>query len=111
MERLGLENHSLLPASINDLIEHTYVEGLKVYPGPGLCFAIVLMLGYALTVRFRNERIVLVVLPFVLLWATLMLATPLSTALRYVFPMVVAIPFLVSLLFCKRRYAAKGALE
>lgn len=84
---------------MNEFVDRVHVRGLDFYPGPGLCFAVVLLLGYALTIRFQSALSLLLVAPYALLWVTLMLATPLSTALRYAFPMLIAIPFLTSLLF------------
>jgi hypothetical protein len=108
MERFALNNHSLLPTEMDAFLESTYVPALDLYPGPGQCFALLLLVGFALTARYRSARPLLALSPYMLLWATLMLATPLSTALRYAFPMLVALPFLTALLFARPQPLSSG---
>lgn len=101
MEDYGLSNQSFYPQGVQEWFAQTYPK-LLVFPGPGACFALVLLFGYALTIKTRRTWPLLLVLPHVLLWCTLMLASPLSLALRYVFPMVCAIPFLAASLALPR---------
>lgn len=101
MEEYGLHNESFYPQHVQSWFTQTYSQ-LLVFLGPGACFALILLLGFGLTLKHRRAWPLLVVLPLVLLWGTLMLATPLSLALRYVFPMVCAIPILAGALFAPR---------
>lgn len=100
IDRWGLYNESLYPEPIATFLDNVYRKCMW-YPGAGLCFLAILLCSFILQVRLRSFRWLLVSLPFIALWLTLLIATPIAVALRYAFPFVVAIPFFIVLPFAK----------
>lgn len=50
----------------------------------------------------KGKKILAVVSPIILMWGTLMIATPVATQSRYVFAFVFMIPILIGMLFLQK---------
>jgi len=101
---IGLEGHDLIDAtlgfSMQDGISFIIRVGRKL---PGLrIFASMAMQMLAVlvfvmqTMRRKEKREIIPVIPLVILWATLMVATPAFCLLRYMFPLFLLWPVLIA---------------
>jgi len=66
-------------------------------PSPGALFAAMLVLAFIAMWREKKTAAMATVAPGVLLWLTLFISTPLSTALRYGFLFLIALPVLAGM--------------
>lgn len=107
MEEWGLSNRSLYPESISVSMDGFLRAVTSVFPGPGACFALIMLGCFLLCCRRGSAKYVLVFLPFILLWGTLLIATPLACAFRYAFPFAVVLPFVVAMLFIPEKRVAR----
>ena len=107
MEEWGLSNRSLYPESISVPMDGFLRAATSVFPGPGACFALIMLGCFLLCCRRGSAKYVLVFLPFILLWGTLLIATPLACAFRYAFPFAVVLPFVVAMLFISENRVAR----
>lgn len=93
----GLYNDSLYPNDFAQAFDGFY-RSIMVFPGSGFNFFLVLLIGFVLSILKPSAKWLLVILPSVLVWGTIMISAPVSSALRYTFPLVVAIPLLICML-------------
>lgn len=101
MAEWDLYNDSLYPEAFAKSFDATYQQVVWA-PSGGLCFLLVLLGVFVLSIKQRSALWLVVALPSIALWCTLMIASPISSSLRYFFPFVVLIPFLVGALFTRR---------
>lgn len=97
MNRWGLQNESLYPHVVAEAFDGWYRQAALAFPGPGMCFFLLLLSGFLLTVVEQSTKRVLLITPFVFLWLTLLISAPLSCSLRYALPMLMALPLLLGL--------------
>lgn len=99
----GIHDQPLLPETLNNILRVWYGLGNK-FLREGVCFWI--MLGSLLLSILKNKtwKMILVYSPIFLLWLTLMISTPVSPAMRYVFVFAYTLPFFLGVLFIKTRY-------
>lgn len=97
MEERGLQNKSFYPSDFANTFDAIY-RGLMVFPSGGMCFFLVLLIGFGISIFRPGAKWLLVIFPCVLAWGTIMVSAPVSSALRYVFPLIVALPVLLGLL-------------
>lgn len=101
MEEYDLGNYSLYPAGFSKIFDSLYRPSVEIHPGPGMLFLMVLLGGFALICLTGSRKYVLIILPMVILWLTLMIAVPISSSLRYVFPMLISIPLVYAIVITK----------
>lgn len=100
---------SLLPADFTARFKAVW-EPLVASPGTGALFAIVLVLAVLACHKESSvARGLLPYLPLILLWLSLMLSVPLSTALRYGLSLLLGIPILVCLLILPENRTGQSA--
>lgn len=92
MARWGLYNNSLYPDGASNVFNDIYKNAVRVFPGPGLCFFAVLLGAFVMAATLRSGKWLIVILPCILLWLTLLISAPLSCSMRYVFPIFISIP-------------------
>lgn len=72
----------------------TDIVGPRWYISSGMLIWIMLLAGFAVLQK-KNYKMLIPILPTVVLWGTLLIATPLAFSFRYVFPMLLCIPIYV----------------
>lgn len=93
-----LVNKTILPNKIQNILE-TFYKKTTTYFNPGLCFWILIFMIMYLIHNKKSELIILT-LPLLGTWITLMIAAPISFALRYfsaciyIFPLIFIFTFL-----------------
>jgi hypothetical protein len=107
MREFGLANTSVYPEPLQRLFSDGYEHSMW-FPGAGVCYLAVLLAVFALSVMRGKPRWLLLATPFVALWITCMLATPIAFGFRYALPLAVALPLLIAALFipCDARLKA-----
>ena len=95
----GLSNHSLLPEAVAVPLRAVY-ERLLVCPSVGALFLLSLLLALVACWRQGRTAPLAAAVPGLLLWATLMISTPLPSALRYGVYFVLAAPVLAAMGWC-----------
>lgn len=95
-QKHGLHNHTLLPKAIAKLLRPLY-KRLLVCPSVGALFLVMLLLALVACWRQGSITPLAAAVPGVLLWATLMISTPLSLALRYGIYFLLVIPVLAAM--------------
>lgn len=98
---LSQENDTSMPSILCNIIDHTASKRLpfaNVFWSIGLGF-IVTLLSFSLSI-YRKNKLGIVYIPFLGLWLTMMLASPVYAEFRYVYglftclPIILCIPFL-----------------
>lgn len=102
VEKHKLTNSSLYPAAPSEVITAIYPKLTRCLP-TGCLFLVDLLLAFAIAWRRKDVRYLVVALPLVLLWGTLMLSVPLSGAFRYGFAMLLSAPMLALALLIPQR--------
>ncbi|MCH4180488.1 MAG: DUF6020 family protein [Atopobiaceae bacterium] len=98
VDEYGIRTRSLLPTEVTASFK-AFWEPLVTCPCTGTLFAIVLVLAtLACNKEGTLSRGLLPYWPSILLWASLMVSSPFSFALRYGLSLLLAIPFLVCLI-------------
>lgn len=93
----GLENKQIWPNNIQKFMTNFY-EHTIYYLNNGGCFWLYVLL--ALIVIFKNQKDKLIYfIPCGAIWLNLMLAAPLSVALRYMCSYIYLLPFLLIIIF------------
>ncbi len=95
-----LYNERVLPEKIHNHLRNFY-EHTVSYVNNGTIFWIYIFLGLLLIYKNKKEYL-LVLLPFMCIWLNLMIASPLSSAFRYMCAFGYALPFIMTLVFVKR---------
>lgn len=96
MEEWDLYNRPVYPQGFSEAFDSLY-RSVVWAPSGGFCFMLVLVLSLVLATMKGSPRWLLVSMPCLLLWGTVMVAAPIASTLRYLFPLVVALPFLFGL--------------
>lgn len=94
----GIHDQPLLPNGINSVLRKFYGLG-KYYFREGICFWLLLFSAVLLVLKNRRVQDLLLYVPGLLLWLTIMVSTPVSSSLRYVFVFVYTLPIYFGLLF------------
>lgn len=95
-----LKNKSLLPTDVA-LILTKYYEKSTIFVNNGTLFWIYVFLGLIIYFKHQKKYLLLFV-PFLSIWLNLMVATPLSSAFRYMCVFGYALPFMILVCFFKR---------
>ena len=90
--------HELTNISLRDNLEP------KCYFSGGLFFWITII-SFVITSQIANKRFLFGYLPLILLWGTIMIATPIAVSLRYVFVLVLALPLNLIYPFIAKKYS------
>ena len=98
IEEFGINNKSLYPDSISHLLDEGFAVALSAFPGCGFLFFGLLVFSLVIDAKV-GKGVFVVCAPYIGLWLTLLIATPVSCALRYGFPFVVAFPIMFGLMF------------
>lgn len=88
-----IEHQRIWPSTIQNTLESFYYNTTK-YLSAGICIWITIIIGLFLIYK-RNYSHLLLITPIVAIWGTLMIATPLSTAFRYMVPFIYVMPFVL----------------
>jgi hypothetical protein len=97
MEKYGIYDKCLLPKIIEKPIKFYLGLGEK-FMQEGVCFWIMLFSLVIYIFKTKNKKKCLCYLPAVLLWLTIMVATPVSSSFRYVLIFLYAMPLFLALL-------------
>lgn len=71
-------------------------EKTTIYFGPGICFWI-LLLVISYIVYKKKYNLIIITIPLLAIWLSLMIATPFSLAFRYVSPFMYTLPIIISI--------------
>lgn len=83
----------ILPDKLQNLLELFYTKW-TVYFNNGFCFIILLLISTYI-LNSKRKDLVLLSLPLLGVWITLMLSAPISYALRYMSPYIYIVPFIL----------------
>ena len=83
---------NLLPQKIQKPLEKFYQKYVSLI-SEGLCFW--LFIFSMLVLSYKRRNVLLIGIPLFSLWLSIMLATPISGSLRYVFPFFIVLPILI----------------
>jgi hypothetical protein len=97
MEEYGIYDKCLLPPIIEKPIKSYLSLGDK-FMREGVCFWIMLFSLVLYIFKTKNKKKCLCYIPIVLLWLTIMMATPGSSSFRYVLIFLYAMPLFLTLL-------------
>ena len=89
-----LENKRILPKFIHNTLSNFY-DKTTVYFGTGSCFIILLV--FSTYLFSKKKKLVLLVLPFIGIWLTLMISAPIAYALRYMSAFVYSLPAIIGM--------------
>ena len=94
----GVANHSLLPKTLDAPVQAWFSIGTKYLPGPGTWMWLLLGILVGFFYRSCVAEGVLVVLPAVLIYLTLLVASPVAFPFRYVAFLAFYAPFAAAVL-------------
>ena len=100
----GLDNKRILPKFIHNALSNFY-DKTTVYFGTGSCFIILLV--FSTYLFSKKKKLVLLVLPFIGIWLTLMISAPIAYALRYMSAFVYSLPVIMMMgiiMVTKKKY-------
>ena len=100
-----LNNKQIFPNSIQNTLESFYKNTI-IFFGNGTCFWILIVLSLLAIYKEKKELIILSI-PFIGIWLTLMVSAPISYAFRYMCPYLYALPFILLIIFCYKRKETK----
>lgn len=86
----GIVNHSLL-GPLDSVVGGAFDLGIRHSPGPGTWMWLGILSIFGFAYRKRHEWLALYA-PTILIWGTLLLATPTPNPFRYVAPVIVVVP-------------------
>lgn len=98
VEKNGIHDQPLFPDKMNSALRSFYNLG-KYFFREGVCFWIMLGSALLLCLQKRHFKHLLVYLPCMLLWLTIMISTPVASSMRYVLALVYGLPVFIGLLF------------
>lgn len=93
----NLENKTIFPKKIQQSLEK-YYEKTTIFFGNGTCFWI-LIVTMLYTIYKNKTKYLILSLPLIGLWLTLMISSPISYALRYMSPYIYMLPFIIAITF------------
>ena len=94
----GVSNHSLLPGGIGDSLGKFWETAMAHAPGIGVWLWAALALLLASIYKRRYEAI-LIFIPMLVIWSSLLVASPYSAPFRYVAFVILTLPFAAAYLF------------
>lgn len=100
----SLYNKVILPKKIYKSLNRFYIRFNK-YINNGSLFWIYILLMLLVIYKNKKDYIILFI-PFLTLWLNHMVATPLSSALRYMSPLGYALPFIIGIVLYKENKKA-----
>lgn len=101
MQENGIYDQPLIPEPANALLRNYY--GLaKNYPREGICFWIILASLLLLELKKPDKRWIVVYMPVLLLWVSVMLTTPESESFRSVLSYAYLLPVFFGMLLWER---------
>ena len=102
-------NKAILPKPIQDIFISFY-KIFNTYINPAGCFILLLITNTYALYRKRKE-VVLLSLPLLMTWLVLMIASPMSSALRYIAPYIYILPIIMLYTFKITRKDVKNGLS
>lgn len=100
-EEHQINNRRVLPKNIHNFLIN-YYEVFNTYLNPALCFIILLLFNiYSLN---KNKKMFYFSIPLIITWLILMIASPLSSALRYMAIYIYALPIIIFFILKETRY-------
>ena len=94
----GIHDQPLLPEVLNRSLRKYYGVA-RYYLREGVCFWIMLFSAVLLCLKNKRCHELLIFLPSLFLWLTIMISTPVNSSMRYVFVFVYMLPIVVGMLF------------
>jgi len=95
----SLHNEIILPKKIYNSLNKFYTKYNKYINNGSLLWIYILLM---LIIIYKNKKeYIILFIPFITLWLNHMVATPLSSALRYMSPLGYALPFIIGIVFYK----------
>ena len=88
-----LSNKFIFPKEINNTL-HIFYDKTIIFINEGLCF-LILVINILYMFYKKIYKYIIISMPLLSLWITLMISTPLSSAFRYMSPFLYILPFLV----------------
>lgn len=102
-------HEELFPKDIQGKLTHFYYVYCS-YLNPAACFFLLLIINlYAR--KHKKKEIIILSVPLITLWLTLMIASPYSSALRYMSPYIYILPILLLYTFKITRKGVKNGLS
>lgn len=103
----GITNKSLLNDKLNKMIDYTAQKSIpysNLIWGTGLyCYLVFVFLTVAIYMRKSLGKNIIVFIPIIGLWVTMMLGTPVFAELRYIYGIFVCMPVLLLIPFIKEK--------
>ena len=96
-----MHNQRLLPSSIQNFLNNFY-NYTTTYFNTGTCFFLLMILVLYIIYQAKYQYLLLVS-PLLAIWIILMIASPLSTAFRYMSSFIYMLPFIYLIIFQKKR--------
>lgn len=93
-----LNHKQIFPTKIQNYLE-SYYKNTTVFFGNGTCFLILMILSL-LAIKNNKKNLVILSIPLISIWITLMISAPIAYAFRYMSPYLYYLPFLLSITFC-----------
>ena len=91
-DKYNIKSKDLLPNNIQNKLEKFYTK-YSNYLSEGLCFWILIFICLILVYK-KQSKYIFALLPLIISWITIMLATPICSSLRYMYQYVVLLPIL-----------------
>lgn len=103
----NLQNKNILPKKIYNELTSFY-EKTTIYFSGGICLWTLLILSLYVIYK-KNYKYLILSTPLFAIWITLMIASPLSTAFRYMSPFAYMLPFIISItiISCNKKTSRK----
>ena len=102
VENNGIHDQPLFPEPVNTVLRSYYNLG-KYFLREGICFWIMMTSALLLYLKKRVWKHLLIYVPCILLWLTIMISTPVAFSLRYVFAFVYGLPLFIGVLFIREK--------
>lgn len=97
----GLENKNIFPKKLNNILKSFY-ENTTIYLSGGICIWILLLINLYVIYK-KNYKYLILSLPLFAIWITLMIASPLSIAFRYMSPFAYLLPFIIAIILTSNK--------
>lgn len=96
----NLYNKEVLPSGIHKYLKNWYLKA-SVFFSDGICFWIIAFIGTLLFLQ--RKAYVMLVLPFLFNWITILISTPISIQFRYILMIPFSLPLLIGVLFIRNK--------
>lgn len=101
LEELGISNRQIWPDGMQKGLDQFYSSNYRML-AEGNLFWLTLFLFLFVLVS-KNPQKVLVFIPVMAVWITLMISVPIAFSIRYMYPFAYALPFLVHIALAKEQ--------